>query len=289
MDTAPKTDKAPEKIHWHPAFYQAIKAELLDWKEVLQFEYEYQLTSEPLRVDTLIILKPPGIRIPHSIGRIFKTVNIVEYKSPEDSFTEKDFYKVYAYGALYAAIHRDVGMSDLTLTFVVSRHPRELLKYLRVVRGYEVVEVESGIYEVRGDYIPMQIIACPKLSGENSRLMGGLKKNLKREEAASILEEGKRRGKETALDAYFDAIFHANPRPFQEVVQMGDGSITFEEVLMEEGFIPKWLALGEEKGIEKGREEVAQNLLKKGWSIEETAETTELDIEKVRLLAQNIR
>jgi predicted transposase YdaD len=74
---------------------------------------------------------------------------------------------------------------------------------------------------------------------------------------------------------------------------MGDSSLTFEDVLMEEGFIPKWLAQGEERGIKKGREEgrekVAWNLLKKGWGIEETAETAELAVEKVRLLAQNIR
>jgi hypothetical protein len=284
VEDTPKTGKVPEKIHWHPAFFQAIKADLHEWKAVLRFEYEYQLTSEPLRVDTLIILKPPGVRIEHNIGRIFKTVNIIEYKSPEDSFRVKDFYKVYAYGALYAAINAEVELSDITLTFVVSRHPRELIKYLRGLRGYEVEEREAGIYEVRGDYLPMQIIECPKLSRENNRLLRGLQKNLKREEAASILEEGKRREKAEALDAYFDAIFHANPRPFQEVVQMRGKSFTFEDMLMEEGFIPKWLA----QGREEGKGEVAQNLLKKGWSIEETAETAELDIEKVQLLAQNL-
>ncbi|MDR2745844.1 MAG: hypothetical protein LBB77_00230 [Treponema sp.] len=240
-------------------------------------------------MDTLIILKPPGVEIRHAIGRLFKAVNIVEYKSPEDSFTVKDFYKVYAYGALYAAINGEVDLSDLTLTFVVSRHPRELLKYFREVRGYEIEPGGSGISQVKGDYLPMQIIECPKLTEENSLLLKGLRKNLKREEAASILEEGKKRGKETSLDAYFDAIFHANPRPFQEVVKMGDGSLTFEDVLMEAGFIPKWIEKGREEGIEKGREEAAQNMLKKGWSIEETAETVGLDIEKVRHLAGESR
>ena len=55
---------------------------------------------------------------------------------------------------------------------------------------------------------------------------------------------------------------------------------------METGFIPKWLAQGMEKGIEKGREETARNLLKKGFNIEETAEIAVLDVERVRCLAK---
>ncbi|MDR2629927.1 MAG: hypothetical protein LBC60_03285 [Spirochaetaceae bacterium] len=61
---------------------------------------------------------------------------------------------------------------------------------------------------------------------------------------------------------------------------MGD-ALTIEDVLMEAGYIPKWIA--------EGKEEVARNLLKRRWSIEETAEIAELDIEKVRILAKNIQ
>jgi predicted transposase/invertase (TIGR01784 family) len=80
---------------------------------------------------------------------------------------------------------------------------------------------------------------------------------------------------------------------------------TLEEVLTELGLIPKWLeqgreqgiVQGEERGLAKGREQgleqgalqIAQRLLKKGWSIEEVAEMTELDIKKVRSLAAGRR
>jgi predicted transposase/invertase (TIGR01784 family) len=85
---------------------------------------------------------------------------------------------------------------------------------------------------------------------------------------------------------------------------MTNDTLTFEDVLMEAGLIPKWLEQGREKGRqegrregrekgreegrregrEKGREEVARNLLKKGWSVEETAEAAELPVERVRSL-----
>jgi hypothetical protein len=36
--------------------------------------------------------------IEKNIGAIFKTENVIEYKSPEDKITVEDFYKVYGYG-----------------------------------------------------------------------------------------------------------------------------------------------------------------------------------------------
>ena len=45
------------RIAWHPAFYQAIRAELVQYEDILHYEAEHQLTSEPLRMDILIIKK----------------------------------------------------------------------------------------------------------------------------------------------------------------------------------------------------------------------------------------
>jgi hypothetical protein len=47
---------------------------------------------------------PPPLVIDKNRARIFKRINICEYKSPEDRLSVKDFYKVYAYACLYAAI-----------------------------------------------------------------------------------------------------------------------------------------------------------------------------------------
>jgi predicted transposase YdaD len=43
-----------------------------------------------------------------------------------------------------------------------------------------------------------------------------------------------------------------------------------------------------EEGIEKGREDVARNMLKKGFSCKQTAELAELGIERVRELFSGI-
>jgi hypothetical protein len=136
MDTkksGPRTrlrGEGPEKLKWHPAFLQALQLELIDYKNSLQFKYEYQLTSEPLRVDLLIIKNPKNLAIDKNIARIFRSDNIVEFKSPGDYLSVRDFLKVYAYACLYAAITPEAELSGVTLTFVEHRHPRELLGYL---------------------------------------------------------------------------------------------------------------------------------------------------------------
>ncbi|MDR0655207.1 MAG: hypothetical protein LBG22_02735, partial [Treponema sp.] len=68
----------PEKLKWHPAFLQALQRELAEYRDVLEFKYEYQLTAEPLRVDLLIIKKPKDLAIDKNIARIFRSDNIVE-------------------------------------------------------------------------------------------------------------------------------------------------------------------------------------------------------------------
>jgi hypothetical protein len=66
---------AQEKIPWHPAFVQALQLELEDYADELEFRSEYQLTSEPLRIDVVVVKKKDGVKIDKNIGRIFRTHN----------------------------------------------------------------------------------------------------------------------------------------------------------------------------------------------------------------------
>jgi len=269
-----------QKLHWHPAFLQAMQVELLDFKDSLEFREEYYLTAEPLRIDLLIIKKPKGLIIKKNIARIFRSDNILEYKSPEDYLSVKDFWKVYAYANLYAAITQGVDLTDITLTFVGSRHPGKLLRYLSKVRGYTVEETSPGIYGVTGDYLPIQIIETKKLPEKENRLLESLRGGLNKSRLRVIFEEGKKLAREINLDAYLDVILRANKKTYLEVCKMT--APTLEEIFTEAGLLPKW----EKQIIERGQEKTARNLLKMGMPIEDIARASELPIEKIRSLAK---
>ncbi|SDI86693.1 hypothetical protein [Natribacillus halophilus] len=85
--------KENEAIAWHPSFAAALQLGLQAYSDELELETEYELTSEPLKVDVLI-LKDRQTIIHKNIGRIFRHYNIVEYKSPRDYVSIDDFYTV---------------------------------------------------------------------------------------------------------------------------------------------------------------------------------------------------
>lgn len=147
-------------LQWHPAFYGGMQIELVGEKEKLIFENEHQLGTKPKEVDVLIIKKNPEIEIQKNIGRIFRTYNIVEYKSPTDYLSVDDFYKVYAYACFYKSDAQEVNQikaDEITITLASARRPRELLKHLKDVRHYEVSE-ENGIYYIKGDFFRYSLL-----------------------------------------------------------------------------------------------------------------------------------
>ena len=88
-------------LQWHPAFYADLQIEFREEKENLKFEREYLLSSKPMAIDVLIIKKKIAEPIHKNIGKIFRQYNIIEYKSPSDSLSVDDFYKVYGYTNFY--------------------------------------------------------------------------------------------------------------------------------------------------------------------------------------------
>ncbi|MDR0464953.1 MAG: hypothetical protein LBG94_07565 [Treponema sp.] len=289
-----KNEKSSGKLNWHPAFLQAIQHELYDYLDFLEFKYEYQLTTEPLRIDLLVIKKPKDLIIEKNIGKIFRSENIIEYKSPDDYLSIKDFLKVYAYANLYAAITPDVDFLDITLTFIESRYPRKLLKYLTEIRHYKIEETSSGIYNVKGDYLPIQIIESKKLSDRENLWLKSLKYYLEISNADAIIKESENRTEKLSLSAYISILLDTNPDIFKELQNMAVRTKrrTFEEVFTEAGIIPEWMERGFKKGIVQGREEgleqasiqIAKNLLAEGSTHEFIHKITGLSLETVKKL-----
>jgi len=283
MEKEIKKPSEEEGIPWHTAFFEAIQMELDEYSQDLQFIPEFPLNTQPLKIDVVIIKKSKDVTIEKNIASIFRKENIAEYKSPEDYVSVDDFYKVYGYACLYSSLNK-VDIKDLTLTFVESHYPRELLKHLQEVRGYTVEEKRPGIYIIRGDILPIQIIDNRKLSEEENIWLKDLDNKLELPEMRKITTEIQNLGKDKAarIQAYLDVIARANREVLEEVIRMSDCSLALEKVFEEVGWIAKWEARGEARGIavgeEKGRQEEKKNiinLLKSGKSAEEIIQLME--------------
>jgi hypothetical protein len=146
------TDEPPledKRITWHTAFYDAIRLDLIQYHDVLDFDIEHSLTREPLRIDLVIIKKRKEARIEKPIAVLFREINIVEYKSPEDSLNVADFHQVMAYAHLYCTPPERGAIKEVTITFVTTKEPREVKNHLRDVYHYTLTEKWPGITLIR--------------------------------------------------------------------------------------------------------------------------------------------
>jgi len=269
-----------ERIPWHPAFVEALQMELQEYQDVLEFYPECQLSSEPLRIDCVVIKKAKNVVIKKNIAVIFREWNLLEYKNPDDSLSIADFYKVYAYACLYVS-NNDVPITNLTVSFIESRYPRELLNHLKNDRKYTVAETSPGIYTIGDDILPIQIINSKRLSAVENLWLKNLRRKLRYTAITRIGKEIDRQEKAVHIAAYWNAIILANPAAIQEAIKMGNTS-TLDKVFVETGLAAMWEARGEAKG----RFGIAQNMVKLGLPIETVISATQLDPEKVRTLYQ---
>jgi hypothetical protein len=287
-------ENSESRIAWHPAFFEAVKMELEEYGDGLSFISEYPLASEPLRIDVVIVKKAGVVPVKKNIASIFREINVLEYKSPDDYVSVKDLYLVYGYACQYMALN-GTDVNEMTLTFVESGHPRELFSHLREKRGFHIEEKNAGIYNVTGDILPIQVIDTRRLSAEENLWLRDLDNRLDAAEIGRITAEIRKLGKAARIGAYLDAITRANKESLREAIKMSDTALTLDQIFEEAGLVAKWEARGEAKGeargLAKGEEkkakEIAKNLLGNGFSLEQTAHLSGLDIAEVRKLTDN--
>ena len=154
-------------IKWHPGFCSAMELEFLQYKGLLDFNREFPLSKEPLRIDLLMIKKIKDVVLDIDIGRLFKTYNIIEYKSPKDGLTIDDYIKTVGYAYLYKGLGATVDavpLSELTATIVRNTEPTELFKKIQS-EGGSIEEKYPGVYYITGVVaIPTQFILTSSLS-----------------------------------------------------------------------------------------------------------------------------
>ena len=160
-----ENQKKSQKLQWHPAFCSALRLELLEDAENLEFTDEFQLTEKPLQIDCTVVKVKKDCKIKNEIGKIFRKHNIFEYKSPMDVLNIDTFYKAVAYACLYKVLpnHVDeIPAEEITITLIRDRKPVKLLGELEK-SGYGYKKEAAGIYYVNGAMFPVQIIVSSEL------------------------------------------------------------------------------------------------------------------------------
>jgi len=283
-------EEKSSNIYWHPAFVEAIKMELKDYLDKIVILSEVPLTTEPLKIDCIIIKKSKNLVIKKNIAGIFRDWNIIEYKSPQDHVSVNDFHKVYAYACLYSVI-KNIPVENMTISFIESRYPRKLIGFLKKVRNYMVEKTSPGIYTVKGDVFAIQIIDVRHLSGNENLWLKNLRGKLGTKAINKVIAELEKQDKTVSLGAYMDAVNRANAGLFKEVLEMR--APTFKQMLMDTeigaGWIKEWQSKAEAEGMAKGMAKGLAEGMAKGLAEGKAKGETEGKAEALVQVARNLK
>lgn len=211
-------------ISWHPGFYGAAELEFLSNKGDLEFQREYNLSKEPVRMDLLIIKKLSDVRIENELGHIFKKFNVVEYKNPDDALTIDDYYKTVGYACLYKGLGESVDQipaDELTISIFRESCPREMFKAMKKM-GLEIEERYPGIYYISGKQalFDTQIIVTKQLEKETHRTLRVLSKHVQEEDVRAFVEKAGKMtepGDRNNIDAVLQVSVSANREIYEAI------------------------------------------------------------------------
>jgi hypothetical protein len=181
-----------DKNYWHPAFCGATELEFRDNKGDLEFQREYNLSKEPLRIDLLVVKKIGSAEIKNEIGRIFKEHNILEYKSPGDGMSIDDYFKGLSYACLYKSLGNSVDAipaEEITVSLFREERPEKMFESLKKL-GATIEEKFLGVYHVKGVIVfDTQIIVTRELDSETHSSLRILSRNAEEDDARRFLGE----------------------------------------------------------------------------------------------------
>jgi hypothetical protein len=280
-----KEDNKTQDIQWHSPFRGAIKIELEQYKDILEYIDEKSITKKPLQVDLLIIKKPSSEKIDNAIGKIFRAFNIMEYKSPTDYISVDNFYKVCAYAYLLksdADTEGEIAFEDLTISMVSSKPPKLVFEHLEHRRGYTLTKQQDGIYYLNREMdIPLQFIALDELSSDH-KWLGALTNRITEEKISKLFADYDPAEKNEYKESVLDTVVKAN---YANIERFKEGKSMSKELL--ELFRPEIDEAANKKTRELKQEMVAK-LHEIKLPIYQIAQVTTLSEEQVQEIIRGI-
>ncbi len=271
---------------WHAGFAGGLELCFRKYKDKLTYDREYLLAKEPLKIDFIVIRNDEHALIDNSVGRLFCTYNLVEYKNPYDDLNIDVLWKVIGYAAIYKSLGKSVNiipMDEVTISIFRSSKPVKLFKLLKE-EGILIEKTCPGVYYLKGMVrIAMQVIVTAELEDEDVNSIRILRKNADEEIALKFVKEAllytEQGDKENA-----NAVLHLfNQVNKILITERGEGKTMYEALreLFENEFV-----ISEQKG--ESRHIVSQvcRKLRKGKTTDQIAEELDEDYKTIESICK---
>ena len=160
LEAVPRND-------WHKAFEAFLNIRISRYEGV-ELDKEVEVGVDPPRIDFIILVNDGTAVFEESIFKLFRKVNIIEYKSQDDSLNEDVLYKACGYAGMYiSTTAHKTGVSRDDVTISVFRTVKNKRLFSDLEKAGRLTKTDTpGIYHVSVFWdIPFQIIITSELEG----------------------------------------------------------------------------------------------------------------------------
>ena len=227
--------QATPRSDWHAGFEALLRIETHGYENKIHIRTEEEIGVIPPRTDFVILVEDEQVEFEKAIFKIFRRINILEYKNPHDSLNERIIRKVCGYANLYigAAEHEgDRPTEQVTVSIFRAVKNPELFQKMEE-NGTLVQSETPGIYHVEGIVdLPFQIVITSELKGEEYAAYRALTDKANASDVERIIEEIGRQSDDIVREHYrvlIKLVIEKNPQ-FIEVIRRDRA---MEDILME--------------------------------------------------------
>ena len=227
--------RAVPRSDWHAGFEALLRIETHKYADRVHIRTEEEIGEVPPRTDYVILVEDEEVDLEKAIFRIFRKINILEYKNPHDSLNERVLRKVCGYANMYIGIAEHEGerpAEQVTVSiFRAAKNPEMFQKMEK--EGTLVRDGTPGIYHVKGyTNLPFQIIITGELKGAEYAAYRALTDKADEADVERIIE-GVGQEKDDVVREHYRVllrlVIEKNPR-FIEAIRRDQ---MMEDVLME--------------------------------------------------------
>ena len=227
--------RATPRSDWHAGFEALLRIETHKYADLVHIRTEEEIGEVPPRTDFVILVEDEQVEWEKAIFRIFRKINILEYKNPHDSLNERVLRKVCGYANLYIGIaeHEGVRPAD-QVTISIFRAVKNPDMFEAMERNGTLVRDKiPGIYHVMGyTNLPFQIIITSELEGEEYAAYRALTDKANKADVERIIKGVGQEKDDSVREHYrilLQLVIEKNPQ-FIEAIRRDDA---MEDVLME--------------------------------------------------------
>ena len=203
-----KALNATPRSDWHREFEDILQTDVEELEElaakeqyklVAHINREVTIGEDAPRADFIIVALDKLPKGAKSIFRQFRKQNLVEYKRPDETITERMIWKTGGYGTLLIGTTKDsqYKIDDVTISLFASKINKTLFERLHQLGMLFETNVK-GIYRVEKICpLPYQIVISDELEGDENAAYRALSDHAQAADVEKLLDDFKTKTGET--------------------------------------------------------------------------------------------